>query len=77
LLYECVKGDLAQDYDQALALYRLAAAQNLDGAQLGLGYIYYLGFGVVEDHAEALRLFQLAVAQGHPDALFWIAAVTS
>jgi TPR repeat protein len=77
VLYECGRGGVAQDYAQALALYRLAAAQNFDGAQLGLGYMYYLGFGVVEDHAEALRLFQLAAAQGHPDALFWIAAVTS
>jgi TPR repeat protein len=77
LLYDCRNEDVAQDFSQAVALYRLAAAQNFDGAQHGLGEMYYLGYGVVEDHAEALRLFQLAAAQGYPDALDWIAAVTS
>jgi TPR repeat protein len=34
---------------------------------------YYGGFGVAQDHAEALRLFQLAAAQGLPAALFNVA----
>jgi hypothetical protein len=54
-------------------LYRLAAAQNLDGAQFLLGGMYYLGQGVAEDYAEALRLNQLAAAQGHSTALFNVA----
>ena len=53
-------------YTQAVALYRLAAAQNLDCAQLSLGC-------VTEDSAEALWLFQLAAAQGHPTAFANIA----
>ena len=67
------EGGLAQDYVQALALYRLAAAQNFDEAQLSLGRMYNEGLGVAQDDAEALRLYQLAAAQGHPTALFNVA----
>jgi len=73
LFYRYGGGGVAEDYAQALALYRLAAAQNFGGAQFSLGSMYYLGRGVAEDVAEALRLFQLAAAQGHPAALFWVA----
>ena len=71
--YRCGAGGVAQDYAQAHALYRLAAAQNFDAAQCSLGSMYYNGDGVAQDFAEALRLYQLAAAQGHPTALFWVA----
>ena len=61
------------NYAKALALYRLAAAQNFDAAQCELGFMYSHGCGVAQDHAEALRLYQLAAAQGHPAALFNVA----
>ena len=67
------EGGVAQDYAQAVALYRLAAAQKFDEAQFNLGDMYYWGLGVAHDDAEALRLYQLAAAQGHPVALFNIA----
>ena len=67
------EGGVAQDYAQAVALYRLAAAQNLDDAQDSLGYMYYEGVGVAQDDAEALRWYQLAAAQGHPHALYLVA----
>jgi len=67
------RGGLARDYAQAVAFYRLAVAQGLDGAQLILGNMYRYGDGVAQDHAEALRLYQLAAAQGHPEALYWVA----
>ena len=73
ILYQGGVGGVAQDYEQAVALYRLAAAQNLDDAQYNLGFMYHLGLGVARDHAEALRLYQLAAAQGHPYALFRVA----
>jgi TPR repeat protein len=73
VLYQLGVGGVAQDYAQAVALYRLAAAQNLDEAQCNLGCMYLLGEGVAQDVAEALRLFQLAAAQGHPLALFNVA----
>jgi TPR repeat protein len=64
---------VAQDFAQAAALYRLAAAQNLDGAQLSLGYMYAYGHGVAQDYAETLRLYLLAAAQGHPSAFCLVA----
>jgi TPR repeat protein len=62
-------GGVAEDNAQAVALYRLAVAQNLDEAQCNLGCMYHQGHGVAEDFAESLRLNQLAAAQGHPVAL--------
>jgi TPR repeat protein len=73
-LYHFGAGGVAQDEAQAVALYRLAAAQNLDGAQNILAQVHYLGHGVAQDRAESLRLYQLAAAQGHPLALFNVAA---
>ncbi len=73
MLYRDGGRRVAQDDAQALALYRLAAAQNFDEAQCGLGLMYSLGNGVAQDHAEALRWYQLAAAQGHPEAMFCIA----
>jgi TPR repeat protein len=72
-LHCCGAGGLAEDNAQALALFRLAAAQGLDEAHWGLGYMYYNGFGVARDYAEALRLYQLAAAHGHPEALYRVA----
>jgi TPR repeat protein len=66
-------GIVAQDQTQAVALFRLAAAQNLDVAQRYLGFMYYHGMGVAEDSYEALRLYQLAAAQGNPLALKFVA----
>jgi len=67
------QGGLSRDYAQALAFFRLAAAQGLDGAQCRLGDMYGNGFSVALDHAEALRWFQLAAAQGLPDGLYRVA----
>jgi TPR repeat protein len=66
-------GGLAQDDAQAVAFYRLAAAQGLDEAQDRVGHMYHNGQGVAQDYAEALRWYQLAAAQGHPQALYKIA----
>ncbi|NDH69638.1 MAG: sel1 repeat family protein [Gammaproteobacteria bacterium] len=61
------------DYDKAVALFRLAAAQGLDMAQWRLGYMYFRGYGVAQDYTEALQFYQLAAAQGHPGALYMVA----
>jgi len=74
LLHYNGAGGLAEDYAQALAFYRLAAAQGLDGAQCALGFMYGNGKGVAQDFAEALRWFRLAAARGLPQALFDVAA---
>ena len=73
LFYRWGEGGVAREYAQAIALYRLAAAQNLDEAQCSLGLIYYYGRDVAQDYTEALRWYQLAAAQGHPWALFMVA----
>jgi TPR repeat protein len=71
-LYLNGAGGVAQDNAQAVALYQLAAAQNLDEAQCNLGFMYEQGFGVAKDYAEALRLYLLAAAQGCPLALYYV-----
>ncbi len=73
MLYDEGVGGVAQDRAQAAALYRLAAAQNLDGAQCNLGHMYAYGIYVDEDHAKALRLYKLAAAQGYSYAMFDVA----
>ena len=81
LFYQFGRGGIAPDdcqiltlYRLAAALYRLAAAQNLDSAQLRLGHIYDNAHrGVSRDRAEALRFYKLAAAQGYPVALFVVA----
>ena len=35
--------------------------------------MHNVGQGVAQDRAEALRLYQLAAAQGLPQALYWVA----
>jgi len=66
--------DRAQGIAQAVAFYGLAAAQGLDAAQCQLGIKYSEGNPYVAlDEAEALRLYQLAAAQGHPTGLFLVA----
>ena len=79
-LHRWGRGGLAEDPVQALAFYRLAAAQGLDEAQMSLGHMYFCvprvlqsSSGVAEDCAEGLRLWQLAATQGHPKALYRVA----
>jgi TPR repeat protein len=96
VMYHFGDGSVTYDFTKAFALYRLAAAQNLDVAQNILGHMYYQGVSVVEaqnldaaqyrqgwipyhghivvrDFTEALRLYQLAAAQGYPQALYKVA----
>ena len=56
----------AQDIAQAVALYRVAAAQGYDEAQSALGTMYAGGSGVAADVDEALLWYSLAAVQGNP-----------
>jgi TPR repeat protein len=68
---QLVLGILEEDEMAALAFFRLAAEQHLDAAQFALGKtVYEGGHCLPSQHAEALRWFQLAAAQGHSDSLF-------
>ena len=53
-----------QDYNEALRLFQLAAAQEDANAQNNLGLMYLNGHGVPKDYNEALKLFRLAAAHG-------------
>jgi TPR repeat protein len=72
-LYEQGLRGLALDQDQATALYRLAAAQGLDLAQMALGSLYMHGKTVALNWEEALRWHMLAAVQGDPCGLYWVA----
>ena len=70
-LYRCGLGGLEKDSSKAEELFRLAVAQKLDWAQCSLGEIK--GWYSDQHRAEAMRLYQLAGAQGFSDALYHIA----
>ena len=59
---------LKNNYSDAIAKFKLAAAQGLAQAQYNIGFMYGKGRGVVQDYAEALQWFKLAAAQGHAKA---------
>ena len=53
------------DYATALAELLPAAAQGHAEGQYQLGVMYYFGYGVKEDDAEAIKWFRKAADQGH------------
>jgi TPR repeat protein len=78
IVYAFGRAGLKRDFDQQLVFLRLAAAQGLDAAQCQLGALisdgYHSGgYRIAHDPAEGLRLFQLAAAQGCPEALSMVA----
>jgi hypothetical protein len=54
---------VAQDYAEAVRLYRLAAEQGYARAQIDLGLMYGIGEGVTQDHDEEVRWLGLAAEQ--------------
>jgi TPR repeat protein len=50
----------------------LVQVLNLDAAQFMLGYSYFYGLGIAEDHSQAMRWFNMAAAQGHPDSCYMV-----
>ena len=50
--------------NEVARLHRLAAEQGDASAQFQLGRMYYEGWGVVQDYAEAVRWYRLAADQG-------------
>jgi len=65
--------DLNVDHKQSVASLHLAVAQNLCEAQNFLGRMYSDGCGVAQDRTKALKMYQLAAAQGLPVAFINIA----
>ena len=59
---------VAQDYSEAVRLYRLAAEQGVAEAQANLGLMYVTGQGVAQDMVRAYMWFDLAAALGNDSA---------
>jgi TPR repeat protein len=56
--------DIPQDYQEAMRMFGLAAAQGTSGGQTGLGTMYLNGYGVKKDYRSAMKWFRLAAEQG-------------
>ena len=56
------------DKKKAFKYHSLASEQGDAKAQYNCGVMYYNGYGVERDVEEALRLFELAAAQGFKQA---------
>jgi TPR repeat protein len=61
-------GGVAEDYAEAMRLFRLAAAQGHADAQTCLGGMFEYGNGVKKNKTEAIRWYRLAAAQGYAHA---------
>jgi len=59
-----------EDYATALKKFKSAAAKKNARAQLGLGDMYFHGYGVVQDYAEAVRWYKLPASQGNTAAQY-------
>jgi len=57
-----------KNYAEAMRWYRVAAGQGNALAQVGIGDLYGMALGVLQDYAEALRWYRLAAAQGNSEA---------
>jgi TPR repeat protein len=65
---------VAQDIEEAVRFYYLAAAQGHATAQFRLGAMFSEGLFVAQDKAEAERFYRLAAAQGHATAQLYLNA---
>ena len=66
LMYET--GEIGPSDEEAAALYRLAADQDLQEAQVRLAVFYAEGRGVTQDTEEAIRLYYEAAIQGNSES---------
>jgi uncharacterized protein len=58
------------DYKAALEKWRPLAEAGDPAAQTNLGFLYYEGKGVAQNHEEALKWYRKAALTGYPDAAF-------
>ncbi|MBT5631521.1 MAG: sel1 repeat family protein [Nitrospina sp.] len=64
------KDEVAQDFEEAIKWYQLAADQDNPDAQFNLGLMYLKGQGVPEDHETGIDLIERASEQDHLGALY-------
>ena len=75
-IYYYGDGYLDRDDDMAVKLYTVAAENKKARGQFRLGEMYRRGKGVVKNEVEAVRLYQLAAAQGDADAVSMLTRLT-
>ena len=61
---------VAENVQEAVKWYRLAADQGLAEAQFNLGLMYAIGTGVAQNDQKAVRWYRLAAEQGDANSLF-------
>ncbi len=64
------KDEVAQDFEEAIKWYQLAADQDNPDAQFNLGLMYLKGHGVSQDYDEGIDLIERASEHDHPTALY-------
>ena len=69
VMYEEGKG-VAQDYEEAVKWYGLAAKQGHALSQNTLGLMYDVGAGVTQDYKEAVKWYRLAAEQQNANAQY-------
>ena len=69
--------DVAQDYQEAVKWYHLAAEQEDEAAQYELGYMYVYGEGVIQDYVLGYMWWNIAASNGYEDAKKYIDFVES
>ena len=67
-IYRWGKG-VAQDYERAMAAYKVAAEAGDALSQHQVGMMYYNGLGVAVDYQQARAWLEKAAAQDHPGAV--------
>ncbi len=60
----------SETYDEALAHFEQSAEQEYAPAINGLGFLYFNGYGVAQNDAEAVKWYRKAAEQGHTGAQY-------
>ncbi|MBL4790584.1 MAG: SEL1-like repeat protein [Kordiimonadaceae bacterium] len=68
-------GGLQKEPRKAIKWLRLASNQGHAGAASSLGYIYYNGYGSLDDPAKALTFFRRAAEKNNPDGWYGIGLI--
>ncbi len=72
-VYSASQARSSGDYDRAAAEFMRLAEGGDAKAQAHLGYMYYIGEGVPQSYAEAVKWYRKAAAQGDADAQYNLA----
>jgi len=74
--YESCRGAVGDEYPEKHAeKVRKAAEQGDAQAQAQLGWKYYKGTGVPQNHAEAFAWWRKAAEQGNKSAQYWLETI--